>query len=85
MAIHVEETFHIEGVELSTLGAETDGNALWVYQEAVLDTLPTPLRIDARMLRTLHPDHINAVDVKVDGRTQSLRFGADDGPKSVEF
>lgn len=85
MAIHVEETFAIAEVELTTLGAEVEGNTLWVYQDAALATRPEALTISARMLRGLEPDQINAVDVRFQDQVRSLRFAGDDGAKRVEM
>ena len=83
MAIHVEETFSLNGRTLEMIGAEADGNRLWVYQELPLDALPERLDVTARMLRGLYADQINAVDVKVGGQVKSLRFAGDDGAKGV--
>ena len=83
IALHVEETFRLEGLPLTTLGAETEGNRIYIYQEAPLDALPATLSVDARILRSLYADQVNAVDVVVDGEVTSLRFADGDGAKTV--
>jgi len=83
VAIHVEETFDIEGVKITTLGAETQGNRIYVYQEAELPTLPDTMMIRAAMLRNLWGDQINNVDVHIEKQVKSLRFAGDDGAKTV--
>ena len=85
VAIHVEETFGIEGVAIETLGAETVGNRIYVYQEAALPALPEALTIRAAMLRNLWRDQINNVDVKVEREIKSLRFAGDEGAKQVSL
>ena len=85
MAIHVEETFGLIGVPLTTLGAEAVGNRLFVYQQADLGALPEALEIDARMLRGLYADQVNAVNVKIGRDVRSVDFSGDDGVKVVEL
>ena len=85
MAIHVEETFGLIGVPLTTLGAEATGNQLFVYQEAAMAELPEALSVDARMLRGLYADQVNAVNVKVGREVRSVDFEGDDGVKVVEL
>ena len=83
MAIHVEETFLIEGLVIETLGAETEGNQLFVYQEAKTDALPESLTLQAGMLRGLWGDHVNAVNIKANNETRSVQFFGDDGAKRI--
>ena len=85
IAIHVEETFEIIGLDLETLGAEAEGNRLYVYQEAKLAERPDSLRLQVNMLRGLFGDHVNAVNIKYDGSVSSLEFSGEDGVKTVEL
>jgi len=85
IALHVEETFTLDGLSITTLGAETEGNRIYIYQEATLEALPERLGVNARILRNLYADQINAVDIEVAGVVQSLRFADGDGMKVVEL
>ena len=88
-ALHVEETFRLGetrgDLALQTLGAEAEGNRLYIYQQAELAAIPERLEVEAWMLRSLWRDQVNAVDVRVGDRVKSLRFAGDDGAKVVEL
>mgnify|MGYP003700807461 FL=1 len=89
-AVYVHEHFRLTGIgaavaPLELVGAELDGDYLWVYERA-----PQPaglaglaMRFDA--LRELWPSQVNTVNVERDGRVRTLVFDADDTVLRLEF
>lgn len=72
-------------VELKTIGAEIDGDFLYVYQEAEMKKLPSSLTVDCFILRDVFPGYGNHVNIKDGARVKTLMFSGDDGMKSVEY
>lgn len=61
-------------LDLGYIGAEIDGQFLWVYQEtAQLDNVKA-LRIVNRVLRDVWPDQANLVNIEKNGQMYSLSF-----------
>ncbi len=88
LALYVEKNFTIESLEgtplpLEVLGAEIEGRDVWVYQQARLNTAPKGLIVTCDLLRGIIPNQINHVDVKLGGKTHSLAFSGNDGPKKA--
>jgi len=81
-AAYVHERFEIAGigVELAPLmlvGAELEGEHLWVYQRtAVVDGL-TGLDVRFDALRDVWPDQVNTVNVERGGSVRTLVFAAE--------
>ncbi|MEM7730350.1 MAG: DUF6702 family protein [Pseudomonadota bacterium] len=71
-----------EPVDLDVIGAEIEGDNVYVYQEGRL-TGDGALVVMANMLRELMHDQTNSVNVVRNGRTQTLDFRGEDGPKPV--
>ncbi|WP_337880617.1 DUF6702 family protein [Rheinheimera sp.] len=61
-------------VSLTLLGAEVDGNNLWVYQEASPDTSAIGLKIRQNSLHQFWAKQVNLVNVEKDGKVRSLEF-----------
>lgn len=87
LALYTEKNFRLmdsqRELKLATLGAEHDGNSIYVYQQIALNQAPTSLDISAQMLQDLIPSQINRVAVNLAGRIQSLEFTKGDGLKTV--
>lgn len=86
LALLVEQDFSLtlpdgEAIALETIGAELEGDQLYVYQEAELDTAPDALIVDCRLLRRFFNDQGNHVNFKVGDKLTSLFFSGDDGAK----
>ncbi|MEQ8484900.1 MAG: hypothetical protein RIB46_11105 [Pseudomonadales bacterium] len=81
-AAYVHARFEIAGVgadlaPLALLGAELEGEHLWVYQRtpAVDGLTGLDVRFDA--LRDVWPDQVNTVNVERGGSVRTLVFAAD--------
>lgn len=88
LALYVQERFTLESLEgsplpLEVLGAEIEGRDVWVYQQTKLPTSPEGLIVTCNLLRDIIKDQINHVDVKLGGKTRSLAFRGNDGPKKA--
>ena len=70
-------------IELELLGAETQGNTVYVYEQAKLETAPAELVVSASMLRDIIPGQLNNVDVTLSKDIRSVQFKGNDGPKKV--
>ncbi|MDZ7668283.1 MAG: DUF6702 family protein [Gammaproteobacteria bacterium] len=89
-AVYVHEQFTLAGrgadlEPLTLVGAELDGDYLWVYQRtpAQADLRGLTVRFDA--LRDIWSDHVNTLNVERGGQVRTLIFAAGAGELSVEF
>jgi hypothetical protein len=90
-AVYVHERFELTGIgaelePLSLVGAELDGDFLWVYQrtpvpQAGLEGLEA--RYDA--MRDLWPSQVNTLNVERGGRVRTLVFDTDDTTLRLRF
>lgn len=87
IALEVDRYFSLEGsdgpIDLNLLGAELEGDALYVYQEAPLERMPERLTINCALLRRHFADTGNQVNVTFDTGVQSVFFRGEDGAKVV--
>lgn len=87
LALFVGRGFRIAGqtsdIALDILGAEIDGNYIYVYQQAEADAAPDMLYIDCNILRTVFSDQSNHVNVKLSDSVQTLTFAPGDRIKSA--
>lgn len=79
VARYVEDRFRVVGAEsasiqLTFVGAEVQGDYLFVYQEAVLDDAPYNLRVRNDILADRHADQVNQVNVTLMGKSRTLIF-----------
>jgi len=85
LALYTQEHFGIAAggvaAPLEIIGAEIEGDSVYVYQEGHIGD--GALSIDARMLRDLLKTQSNSVNIIQDGKTTTLDFSGDDGPKQV--
>lgn len=85
LALYTQERFTVAAngipATLDIIGAEIEGDNVYVYQDGLIS--PGALSIDARMLRDLIKAQSNSVNIIRDGRTLTLDFAGDDGPKQV--
>lgn len=89
VAIYVQERFAIvpgggnKPLNLTLLGAEIEGDSLYVYQE-YKGELPSSLKIRNDILRDSFSNQINTVILKVASNLHSLKFSKDDKWKQLD-
>ena len=87
LALYTEERFALSvdgtAAPLELIGAEIEGDSVFVYQEGRLG--PGALTVRNGVLRDLLARQINSVNVMRAGRTVTLEFRGDDGVKAVAF
>lgn len=88
LALYTSERFSLSQngsavLKLDIIGAEIDGQSVYVYQQIALNEPPKRLIVSNTIFRELVKDQINNVDVNIDGEIKSLQFKGNDGPKSV--
>lgn len=75
----------IEPVSLNFVGAEVDGQFMWVYQEFEMPGSLTGLTVVNMALRDVWPDQSNLVNIERGGEILSLTFVEGSQILSVEF
>ena len=87
LMLYIEEHFSLTGpagkIALQPLGAEFEGEAILLYQEAKLAAPPPELSIDNRILRDVFEEQTNLVNVRLAQRTRTLIFSGKDGVKQA--
>ncbi|MFC4656462.1 DUF6702 family protein [Rheinheimera marina] len=63
-----------KAVSLTLVGAEVDGNNLWVYQEASPDNTAIGLKVRQNSLQQFWAKQVNLVNIERDGQVRSLQF-----------
>jgi hypothetical protein len=89
-AVYAHEHFAISGVgtnvePLDLVGAELEGEFLWVYQRAPAPQDLNGLVVRFDTLRSVWPDQVNTLNVEREGRVQTLKFSGDDATLRVDF
>lgn len=88
LALFVGEQFRLavedNDIALDILGAEIDGNYVYIYQQAEMLAAPDALYIESNILRTVFSDQSNHVNVTLSDTVQTLIFAPGDGIKSVQ-
>jgi hypothetical protein len=89
-AIYVHETFSLAGLgaglePLTLVGAELDGDYLWVYQRTPTAPGLTGLEASFPTLQAVWPEQVNTLNVERDGAVRTLTFSAGDGARRVTF
>lgn len=89
-ASYVHERFGLSGIgaelePLTLVGAELDGDFLWVYQRTPEPEELQGLSVRFDALRDLWPEQVNTVNVERDGTVRTLTFRGKDGTQSVAF
>ncbi len=59
---------------LEPVGAQIDGNYLWIYQEHLMPHLPTPLRVECTLMHDVSPRHQNQVNLRIGDAVRTLTF-----------
>lgn len=82
-ALYVDRAFRLETMDgqtsdLQLLGAETEGEFLYVYAEGAFETPPNRLRVQASMLFEVLSDQINRVNVAFPEGVGTVDFRAGD-------
>lgn len=77
---YVEQRFGLildgKALELEPVGAQIDGDALWVYQEAKLKRPPDRLTVECRLLHAYHEDQQNQINWRIGQVVRSLQLSA---------
>jgi hypothetical protein len=81
LILYVSEAFEVSGdsgepIALTPLGAEVEGDYVYIYQEASLDNLPNTITILDLTFLDIYGPQENQVNVEYDGTVQSLVFNA---------
>jgi hypothetical protein len=89
-AVYVHEHFALSGIgaalePLTLVGAELEGDYLWVYQRTPVPPGLNGLGVRFDALRELWPSQINTLNVERNGEVRTLTFDADDAELTVTF
>ena len=78
LALYVANQFKINRGEtlllLETLGAQIEGNYIYIYQQAAMKTEPQQLTIHCEILQSIFSDQANHVNVKLKQSLTTLTF-----------
>lgn len=79
LALYIESQFGLksgsdEEIELSILGAQVEGNNIYIFQEAILETKPESLTVRCEILRSVFPDQRNHVNLRLYTPVKTLTF-----------
>jgi hypothetical protein len=90
VALYVAEQFSLALTDqgpasLELVGAELNGNMLFVYQTLSLEKIPAALTISTHILMDVHPDQINKVNIDITRPTQTLTFNQRSGPEIAQI
>lgn len=87
LALYVSGQFDLVDGEsvllLETLGAEQDGNYIYIFQQAMKNAAPSDLKVESKILQSVFADQVNHVNVRLTDAVQTLIFTQGDAPKSV--
>ncbi len=89
-AVYVHQRFTLEGVgaslaPLELVGAELEGDFLWVYQRTPITPGLTGLRARFDVLRDVWPDQVNTLNVERQRQVRTLTFAGDTDWLEVEL
>ena len=71
---HFQLTRNNEPLALDPVGAQIDGDYLWIYQEQNLKTYPEHLTVTCTLMHDLFPAQQNQVNLRVGDAVRTLRF-----------
>ena len=78
LALYVESQFGLKSgdndIELSVLGAQVEGNNIYIFQEAILEQRPEALTVRCEILRSVFPDQRNHVNLRLYTPVKTLTF-----------
>lgn len=86
LALYVEKHFGLaepggDALALELVGAELDGDHVFVFQEAALESPPGALEVRCDFLQEVFPSQLNTVNVEIGGPVRTLVFSKGDGPR----
>lgn len=90
VALYVAERFSLtlagqDSSSLELVGAELNGNMLFIYQSLSLTEIPETIIISARILMDLYPDQINKVNINITQAIQTLTFNRQSGSEAAQI
>ncbi len=75
---YLERTFSLTSdgnqLELEPIGAQIDGDFLWLYQELKLPRLPDQLQLSCRVMQDFSAEQVNQVNFRVGDEVRTLRL-----------
>lgn len=81
LLLYVEQHFKLSRdatrLVLEPVGADVEGDYLWVYQELDLPVFPSSLRVQCTLLHDYYPLQQNQVNFTVGDTVRTLRFDKD--------
>lgn len=88
LALYVEERFALtrsggEPLPLHLVGAELEGDYVFVFQEAEVEEPPTDLEVRCVYLHDVFPGQINTVNGEFGGPVRTITFAAGDDAKPL--
>ncbi len=88
LTLYVADRFalqHDDGapIPLKALGAELDGDHVYIFQESYPDRIPQTLLIGCSYLQDVFPAQVNQVNAALGGPTRTLTFRTGDGVKAL--
>ncbi|MFT6516790.1 MAG: hypothetical protein ACJATP_000446 [Candidatus Azotimanducaceae bacterium] len=90
VALYVAERFSLtltdqDTASLELVGAELNGNMVFVYQTLSLEKIPAALTISTHILMDVHSDQINKVNIEFTRPTQTLTFNQQSSPEVAQI
>lgn len=79
LAVYVEDSFSLNSAQgdklnVQTIGAESDGSVVYVFQQCLMDVPPSELRVSCSFLRPQITEQINEVHLNINNRISSMRL-----------
>ncbi len=78
---YLERTFSLtsdgDPLELEPVGAQIEGDFLWLYQELELAKLPDQLQLSCQLMQDFSAEQVNQVNFRVGDEVRTLRLNRD--------
>lgn len=90
LALYVEKHFALippdgEPLDLTLVGAEIEGNHVFVYQEMPLAEPPESFSVTCTFLHDIYAAQVNTVNIEIGKIVRTLVFKSGDEPKEVHI
>ncbi|MEO1014115.1 MAG: HupE/UreJ family protein [Pseudomonadota bacterium] len=87
LGLYVEQRFSLTDaagapLPLEFVGAQTQGEFVFVYQEIPLPIPPPAVTVASQLMKDLPGEHVNHVNLRIAGAVGTLIFGRDRTPKT---
>ncbi len=78
LMLYLERTFSLtsggDPLKLEPIGAQIDGDFLWLYQEVQLGRLPDELQLSSRLMQDFSAEQVNQINFRVGDEVRTLRL-----------